>query len=268
MSMNEFDHWSIVLLDESVAPEIAQVLTVMTEMLDLIRLEEFLLLVVLCLILFFIAAKVTRPDAGVLNTSRRLAAVTFVIYLAMGISNWRPSNASELLVTVLKACMAAGVVFSIAILALGVVATTIVDPLGRVTAQRTEKRLSKEHVGRVISMIGEEAEIIVRQEDLRLGVRTKFASAHDIRRGCAKRLINVGVSAETLKVIMRHADFATTEKHYGATRSAQAAGTEVRQKLTNANSDALVGRLVGRKDADPTISQEELRTLKSLLERL
>jgi len=136
------------------------------------------------------------------------------------------------------------------------------------TAQRTEKRLSKEHVGRVISMIGEEAGIVVRQEDPRLGVRTKFASAHDIRRGCAQRLINAGVSAETLKVIMRHADFATTEKHYGATRSAQAAGNEVRQKLTNAHSDALVGRLVGRKDADPSISQEDLRALKSLLERL
>lgn len=79
-----------------------------------------------------------------------------------------------------------------------------------------------------------------------------------------QRLINVGVSAETLKDIMRHADFATTEKHYGATRSAQAAGNEVRQKRTNASSDALVGR----KDADPPISQEELRALKSLLERL
>jgi integrase len=99
-------------------------------------------------------------------------------------------------------------------------------------------------------------------------VRQKFASSHDIRRGCALRLINAGVSAETLKVIMRHADFATTEKHYGAMRSAQAAGTEVRQKLTDASSDALVGRLVGRKEAAPTISQEELRALKSLLERL
>jgi hypothetical protein len=72
------------------------------------------------------------------------------------------------------------------------------------TAQRTEKRLSKERVSRVISMIGEEAGIIVRQEDSRLGVRQKFASSHDIRRGCALRLINAGVSAETLKVIMRH----------------------------------------------------------------
>lgn len=104
----------------------------MTEMLDLVRLEEFLPLVVLCLILLFIADKVTRPDAGVLTTSRRLTAVTFVVYLAAGTSNWRPSNATELLIVVLKACMAAGIVFAIAILVLGVVATTIVDPFGRI----------------------------------------------------------------------------------------------------------------------------------------
>jgi hypothetical protein len=117
-------------------------------------------------------------------------------------------------------------------------------------------------------MIGEKAGIVVRQEDSRLGSHEKFASSHDIRRGCALRLINAGVSAETLKVIMRHASFATTEKHYGATRSAQTAGNEVRQKLTDASSNALVGRLVGRKDADSTISQEELRVLKSLIEKL
>lgn len=136
------------------------------------------------------------------------------------------------------------------------------------TAQRTEERLSKEHVGRVVSMIGEEAGIVVRHKDSRLSVREKFASSHDIRRGCAVRLINMGISAETLKIIMRHEDFATTEKHYGAMRSAQAAGNEVRQKLTQASSDVLVGRLVGHKEAAPDISQEELRALKSLLERL
>ena len=74
------------------------------------------------------------------------------------------------------------------------------------------------------AMIGEKAGVVVRQDQV--------ASAHDIRRGCAQRLINAGVSAETLKVVMRHADFATTEKYYGATRSAQAAASEVRQKLS------------------------------------
>jgi len=46
--------------------------------------------------------------------------------------------------------------------------------------------------------VGEEAGIIVQQEDPENGRRQKYASAHDLRRGCAQRLINVGVSAETL----------------------------------------------------------------------
>ncbi|MCA9147490.1 MAG: site-specific integrase, partial [Planctomycetales bacterium] len=61
----------------------------------------------------------------------------------------------------------------------------------------------------------------------------KFASAHDIRRGFAERLINQGVSAETLKVVMRHSDFATTEKHYGALRSAQSAAAEISKKAVD-----------------------------------
>ncbi|PNY38673.1 hypothetical protein C2E31_01790 [Rhodopirellula baltica] len=127
-------------------------------------------------------------------------------------------------------------------------------------------RLTKECVGRTIAAIGEEAGIVVRQEDERTGTRTKFASAHDIRRGCAQRLINAGVSAETLKVVMRHADFATTEKYYGAMRSAQAAASEVRQKLTtNATSDAFVGGLVGGQEKTPQLSAAELMTLKRLL---
>ena len=112
---------------------------------------------------------------------------------------------------------------------------------GAIPKPRSE-RMTKERVGRIIGLIGEEAGVIVRQEDERTDTRVKHASAHDIRRGCAQRLINAGVSAETLKVVMRHADFATTEKYYGATRSAQAAAAEVRQKLSpNAATDALVG---------------------------
>ena len=68
---------------------------------------------------------------------------------------------------------------------------------------------------------------------------------------------------------MRRADFATTEKYYGAMRLAQAAATEVRKKLTHdATSDALVGRLVGRHEKTPQLSAEELSVLKSLLTRL
>ena len=73
--------------------------------------------------------------------------------------------------------------------------------------------------------------MVVRQPDKETGRRIKYASAHDLRRSCAERLINLGVSAETLMVIMRHRDFATTRKFYGAKRAAQSAATEIHQKL-------------------------------------
>ncbi|MCA9010620.1 MAG: hypothetical protein KDB01_12795 [Planctomycetaceae bacterium] len=58
----------------------------------------------------------------------------------------------------------------------------------------------------------------------------------------AQRLINVGVSAETLKVVMRYKDFATTEKHYGAMHSAQSAGAEIIARLRPAaDNGAFVG---------------------------
>lgn len=127
-------------------------------------------------------------------------------------------------------------------------------------------RLTKEAVGRVISLIGEEAKIVVRREDPETGRRQKYASAHDLRRGCAYRLINAGVSAETLKVLMRHRDLATTEKFYGATRATQSAAAEIYEKLgSERKKNELVGGLVGGNEEAPQLSAEELQKLKTLL---
>ena len=101
------------------------------------------------------------------------------------------------------------------------------------------QRLTKERVGRVIGLIGHEADVVVQDRDDDLRKRLKYASAHDIRRGCAQRLINQGVSAETLKLILRHADFATTEKYYGAVKSVQSASNEIRSlTLARSNEEA------------------------------
>jgi integrase len=141
---------------------------------------------------------------------------------------------------------------------------TAVRRRGRAAQRRTD-RLTKERVSRVIAMIGRKAGVVVQQANDRTGRRLKHASAHDLRRGFAERLINIGVSAETLKVVMRHRDFGTTEKHYGALRSTQSAGTELREKLaTETNPATLVG---GTKKA-PQLNAEELGVLKSLLSML
>jgi integrase len=84
---------------------------------------------------------------------------------------------------------------------------------------------------------------VVQQDDPAQGKRLKYASAHDIRRGCAQRLINAGISAETLKLVMRHKDFSTTERYYGATRQAQSAASELFSKLDDErkNSELMGG---------------------------
>jgi integrase len=132
-------------------------------------------------------------------------------------------------------------------------------------AKRSVERLTKEHVSRIISRIGKQAGIIVQQPDEETGKRIKYASAHDLRRGCAQRLINAGVSAETLKLVMRHQDFSTTERFYGATRAAQSAAVEINEKLAAASTTSAA---VGGTEESPQLSAEELHKLKALLNAL
>ena len=99
-----------------------------------------------------------------------------------------------------------------------------VDVAGQIRLRATRRkhqrpaksgRLTRDRVSRVIAQIGEAAKVVVRQPDKEGGRRIKYVRAHDLRRSCAERLINLGVSAETLMVIMRHRDFATTESSTG-----------------------------------------------------
>lgn len=120
------------------------------------------------------------------------------------------------------------------------------------------QRLSKERVGRVIGLIGQDAKVVVQEQDDELRKRLKYASAHDIRRGCAQRLINQGVSAETLKLVLRHSDFATTEKFYGAVKSIQSASNEIRGLKKSKE----------RQDETNEFSSEEMAKLRALLDQI
>jgi len=133
---------------------------------------------------------------------------------------------------------------------------------------RINGRMTVERVGRVISDIGREAGIVVREADQRTGQKLKYASAHDLRRGFAVRLINAGVSAETLKMVMRHESFATTERYYGAVRSAQVAGKEIATCLTTAQDPPFVGGLMGGDPDESRLTSHEVNALKSLLAKL
>lgn len=74
--------------------------------------------------------------------------------------------------------------------------------------QRGEGRLNDaRRVGRIISRIGEAAEVYVNDDE-------KPASAHDIRRSFGQRLADAGVPPLLLQSTMRHTDLATTQKYY------------------------------------------------------
>ena len=135
------------------------------------------------------------------------------------------------------------------------------------TRSCTGDRMTVERVGRVISLIGQKSNIIVRDGGCRASGNSKYASAHDLRRGFAHRMINLGVTAETLTLLLRHADFATTRKFYGATRSAQAAGQEVRELLERTNP-SFVGGLVGGLESAPAFNLEEVAKQKAILATL
>ena len=60
--------------------------------------------------------------------------------------------------------------------------------------------------------------------------KAKYASAHDLRRSCADRLVAAGVPEREVAAIMRHASVETTRRHY-APGSVQRSATIIREKL-------------------------------------
>lgn len=80
----------------------------------------------------------------------------------------------------------------------------------------------------------------------------------------AYRLINAGISAETLKVVLRHKDFNTTERFCGASRAAQAAAIENHEKLKLESEN---GSIEVPANSAP-LSSRELQKLKRLLRSL
>ena len=73
-------------------------------------------------------------------------------------------------------------------------------------------RLTAEWASKVICEIGEASGIVVAPATG--GKPEKFASAHDLRRSCADRLVAAGVPEREVAAVMRHASVETTRRHY------------------------------------------------------
>ena len=83
----------------------------------------------------------------------------------------------------------------------------VFNPIPR--RKRYSARLSAEHVGKVISKVGKQAGVEVRDDD----GRVKFASAHDLRRSFGDRW-STRVMPPVLKELMRHDSIETTLRYY------------------------------------------------------
>jgi integrase len=76
----------------------------------------------------------------------------------------------------------------------------------------TATRLETKWVGKIITRIGKRAGVVVQPP--KNGKPPKYASAHDLRRSCADRLIASGVPEREVQRVMRHASGETTRRYY------------------------------------------------------
>lgn len=106
--------------------------------------------------------------------------------------------------------------------------------LGRSARQ---SRPSTAWVGKVISKIGKQAQIVVDQADPVTGRPTKYASAHDLRRSCGERLREAGVPPLIICRLLRHSSWETTQRHY-APGNIQNEAAELRRLLVRDEDDA------------------------------
>jgi integrase len=90
------------------------------------------------------------------------------------------------------------------------------------------QRPDAEWVGKIISRIGKAAGVIVRPA--KGDSQPKYASAHDLRRSCAERLVAAGVPEREVSRVLRHASIETTRRHYAPGTVQESAGI-IRQKL-------------------------------------
>jgi len=97
--------------------------------------------------------------------------------------------------------------------------------LGRKVKHR---RLNVDWVGRTITRIGERAGVVV--QSAKGDKPAKYASAHDLRRSCADRLVASGVDERDVQGVMRHASGETTRRHY-APGTVQRSAASIRKKL-------------------------------------
>lgn len=90
----------------------------MGSFLDFIRLSEAPELLILAILLAFIGGQMTRPDSVTYQKARRITAAVFLLYSVMAIFAWGIAEVTDLLQIILRASLAAGISFGLAVVIL------------------------------------------------------------------------------------------------------------------------------------------------------
>ncbi len=90
----------------------------MQQFLDWFRLEEVFSIVVLTMLLTHIGGKMMTADSETYQRARRLTAAVLLLYSGLAIWTWGVSSVTDLLIITLRASLAAGVTFGLALVLL------------------------------------------------------------------------------------------------------------------------------------------------------
>ncbi len=90
----------------------------MAELLDIIRLEEIVEIGILIVLLAFIGGQFTKPTSQEFDKAKAIAGATLRLYAGAGIFAWGTHSISDVIVILLRASLAAGVMHGLALVLL------------------------------------------------------------------------------------------------------------------------------------------------------
>lgn len=104
----------------------------MAELLDWIRADELLTLLVLIGLLIFAGQQLTSPSSVAYRNARRLAGFSIVLYAALAFFTWPPASAADVLDVVIRSLLAGGVAFGAGTVVLGALSGLVGDPVAAI----------------------------------------------------------------------------------------------------------------------------------------
>ena len=109
----------------------------MNDFLEWFRLEEMFQILALATLLIFIGEQLVRPDSETYRRARYFTSAVFLLYTGMGAYTFGPSSITELLIINIRALLACGLAYGLALVSFGP-AAFIIRRVKAVTLNKTK----------------------------------------------------------------------------------------------------------------------------------